>query len=113
MFRQSEKILTWELKGKMGYYIAKQEYEVLRDFILAVLKSHDATLTELIDLAKINLARSIESDLSWQVLVVKRDLEARGLIGTVTKWVPNREQFLRLKTREVKRTGNISHGRRA
>lgn len=110
MYNQSERILTWQPRGRKGAYISAKNYQLLRDFILQVLKTQEITLKELIDIAEVRLAHEIEKDISWNILMVKLDLEARGLIGTVVKWAPFREQVLKLKARELKKI-NALHAR--
>jgi len=103
MLHSNKKILTWHPAGKKGAYIAKREYDVISDFILSVLKTQEITLKDLIELGDVQLVHKIEKDISWYILVVKLDLEARGLIGTVLKPVPYRAQFLKLRPHALKK----------
>ena len=106
MIHPADKILTWHPTGKKGVYIAKQDYDLLREFILSVLRTQEITLKELIEMGESQLPLRIEKDLSWHILVVKLDLEARGLITTVLKMVPHKLQFLKLRTRALKKNNS-------
>lgn len=103
MLQSGDKILTWHPAGKRGVYIAKKDYDLIRDFILTVLETMEITLKDLIELGDIQLANRIDKDISWNILVVKLDLEARGLIASVLKPVPHKSQFLKLRPRALKK----------
>jgi hypothetical protein len=103
MLQSSNKILTWHPAGKRGVYIPKKEYDLISDFILAVLETKEMTLKDLIELGHIQLAHKTGKDISWYILVVKLDLEARGLIAPVVKPGPHRSQFLKLRPRALKK----------
>ncbi len=100
---ESEKVLTWRPDGKKGNYILRKEYEVIRDFIFAILEDREITLNDLIEQADQQLLGKIEKDISWNVLVVKLDLEARGLITFIVRPVPQKLQVLKLKSRALKK----------
>jgi len=103
MHNPRERILTWQPRGRKGVYISAGNYRVVRDFILQVLNAQEVTLTELIKIAEFRIAHRIDRDISWHVFMVKLDLEARGMIGTVVRWAPYKEQFLKLKRRDPKK----------
>lgn len=103
MLYADEKILTWHPEGRRGVYMARKDYDVIFDFICSALKAQELTITELIAMADVQLAGSIDNDISWYILTVKLDLEARGLITTVLKPSPYRSQFLKLRPRAWKK----------
>lgn len=118
MLQQDDKILTWHPSGRAGFYIANKDYKLLCDFILVALKNREVTIQELIEMGEVHLAHQVEKDISWYILVVKLDLEARGLITSVTRMAPYKRQFLRLRPHNLKeivqfqRSLNIEHGRK-
>jgi hypothetical protein len=96
------KILTWHPLGRSGAYISKKDYDVTREFILSAL-CEEMTLLDLIELGERLLAPMIEDNIAWHILVVKLDLEARGIIVSFQKFAPHRVQFLRLRRKGVKK----------
>ena len=96
------KILTWHPLGKLGVYVLKKDYEITSDFILSTLDEEEMTLLELIERGERVLAHQVEENIAWHILVVKLDLEARGVIVSFLKLVPYKSQFLRLKKEGVK-----------
>ena len=110
MLHSGGKILTWHPAGKRGVYMGKKNYDLISDFILSVLKAQEITLKDLMVLGDIHLVHQIDKDISWNILVVKLDLEARGLITTVLKPAPHRLQYLKLKYRALKKYRASSNG---
>ena len=110
MYQPHDKILTWHPTGKRGAYIAKKNYDLTVDFILSVLKTREITLKDLIELGNVQLANKIDGDISWHILVVKLDMEARGLVAAVLKPVPYKSQFLKLRPRALKKYKNSFTG---
>ena len=102
MLQRDDKIMTWHPSGKAGVYISAKHYKLLCDFIFLVLKGREVTIKELIELGEAQLARKLDKNVSWLILVVKLDLEARGLVTSVTRLTPYKNQFLRLKSRNLK-----------
>jgi hypothetical protein len=103
MQRQEEKVMTWHPEGKKGVLMAVTQYTAICDFILNVLKEGEVTTNDLMERAEAGLSPLIHKDLSWHVLVVKLDLEARGVISSITRPVPHRVQVLRLNIRALKK----------
>ena len=83
------KILTWHPLGKPGAYISKKDYELVSTFILSTLHAEEMTLLELIQLGENKLAPYIEENIAWHILVVKLDLEARGILVSFLKLSPH------------------------
>lgn len=110
MLHPGDKILTWHPAGKKGVYIAKKDYDLLCEFILTVLRAQEITLKDLIEMGDSQLALKIDRDISWQILVVKLDLEARGLITTVLKLAPYKLQFLKLSPGALKKYSSTFRG---
>jgi hypothetical protein len=104
-----KKYLTWHPLGKPGAFISKKDYDVVRDFILSTLMSEEMTLMDLIALGERNLAGQIEENIAWHILVVKLDLEARGVIFSFLKLAPYKSQFIKLKRKASKGLNNIYH----
>lgn len=97
------KVLTWQPRGRPGAYISVGSYNTVRDFIFQTLRAEDITLTELLELGKVHLIQSVPGDIAWNILIVKRDLEARGLIRNIVRWAPYKTHFLRLNQRVLKK----------
>jgi hypothetical protein len=97
-----QKILTWHPLGKVGVYVPKKDFEVISDFVLSTLEVEDITLLELIERGERALAHLVEENIAWHILVVKLDLEARGIIVSFFKLAPYKSRFLRLKKKGAK-----------
>ena len=103
MQREEDKILTWHPEGKKGVLMSVTQYTAICNFILAVLRAGEVTTNDLMERAESELSTIISKDISWHILVVKLDLEARGLISSITRSVPSRVQVLRLNPRALKK----------
>ena len=95
------KILTWHPLGRTGAYISKKNYDITKEFILSAL-SDEMTLLDLIELGERVLAPMIEDNIAWNILVVKLDLEARGVIVSFLKIAPHKAQYLKLRRKAIK-----------
>lgn len=93
---EMQKFLTWHPQGKTGCYISKIDYDVVRDFVLSSLSSGEMKLVDLIALGEQQLDGLIEDNIAWHILVVKLDLEARGIIVSFSKFAPFKAQFMKL-----------------
>ena len=98
------KILTWHPLGRSGAYISKKDYDVTREFILSAL-CEEMTLLDLIELGERVLAPIIEDNIAWHILVVKLDLEARGIIVSFLKLAPHKAQYLKLRKKGARKFG--------
>lgn len=90
-----EKIMTLHPQGKKGVNILKRRYDVVADYILnTVGKQPNITYEELSQKANAELSDAFDGKVTWYVVSVKLDLEARGKIERVPKTSPHQ---LRLK----------------
>ena len=104
------KYLTWHPQEKTGCYISKKDYDTVRDFILYTLSSVEMKLVELIALGEQQLDGHIDENIARHILVVKLDLEARGIIVSFSKLAPFKSQFMKLSriaTKQIVPTRDI------
>lgn len=93
-------IITMSLGRKKGATIPKVYYDALSAFIVTTLESKtEIELNELIDLAKQEHGQLIKGEVSWFLLVVKNDLEARKVIKVERAIGASRLQYLTLNSR--------------
>lgn len=97
-----QNILTWHPLGKPGSFISRKRYDAVRNFILMSLASGEMTMVDLIASGEQSLGAHIDKNVAWHILVVKLDLEARGLIISTTKLTPYKSQFIKLTKMAVK-----------
>ena len=84
MKEQDEKIQTFLPDGTKGEYIIKSKYERWSAFILSALDTEDNfTLNDVLEKARSNSSAVLHNEIGWNILQVKRDLEARGFIKSV------------------------------
>lgn len=84
MKEQDEKIQTFLPDGTKGEYIIKSKYERWSEFILTALDNEDNfTLNDILEKARSTSSAALHNDIGWNILQVKRDLEARGFIKSV------------------------------
>ncbi|HMG93347.1 MAG TPA: hypothetical protein VK589_24990 [Chryseolinea sp.] len=102
------KMLTWHPLGRTGAYISKKNYDIVKDFILSAL-TDEMTMLDLIELGERVLASMIEDNIAWYILVVKLDLEARGIIVSFLKLAPHKAQFLKLRKKGIKKFVGGNH----
>lgn len=96
MENHSDKIQLQVHGGRGGSIIARKQYELVKKFILDVFQHCDQiTLTELMQIADIELAPSFRGEIAWILLNTKRDLEARGILEITHQ--KNRIQVISLK----------------
>jgi hypothetical protein len=96
------KISLLNSKGKASSVrISTDSYESIRDFILLLLQQHqEVTFNLLLDEASRNNTLKYEGDLSWCLILVKRDLEARGVIEIKFDIASSRVQIVKLVKRK-------------
>ncbi len=92
-----ERVRTLHPAGKQGVNIDRRKYETMRKALLRVIprRKQGVAFTELSDLVRPHLDAAVfppQASVTWYVVTVKQDLEARGEI----EQVPNvRPQHLR------------------
>lgn len=90
-----KKIMTQHPQGKKGVNILQRRYDAVADYILKTLRQHpNITFKELSQKANADLSGDFDGKVSWYVVTIKLDLEARGKIERVPKTSPHQ---LRLK----------------
>jgi len=90
-----EKIMTLHPEGKKGVNLTKEKYNTIREFILNTLKeAGELSFTELTLMANESLSETFDGKVTWYVVTIKLDLEARGEIERVKG---KKTQHLRLK----------------
>ena len=97
------KILTWQPRGRPGAYISVANYKTISNFILDALRTENITLKQLIELGEVRLAQEVHGNIAWNILIVKRDLEARGLVRNFVRWAPHKEYYMKLNMRVLKK----------
>ena len=90
-----ERTMTLHPEGKNGVNIETAKYQAMRTALISVISgSSDGTATgELTGLVEEELDQAVfppDSKLTWYVITVKQDLEARGLIEIVPNSKPQR-----------------------
>lgn len=98
-----DRIMTLHPQGKQGVNIMRDKYEAVRNCLLEAVPN-DQTGVALSSIAG-SIAPKLPQDLfpggekvTWYVMAVKQDLEARGLI----------EQTPHVKPQHLRRTGTVS-----
>jgi hypothetical protein len=90
-----KKILTLHPEAKQGVNILKRRYDLIRDFIVSTINEHkEISYRELNNLAVKKLKQSFDGSVSWYIVTVKLDLEARKIIERIPKTSPHK---LRMK----------------
>lgn len=93
---KEKRILTLHPKGKKGVNILKRRYDIIKDFILTTIESHnEITYEKISDLAVEKLSNTFDGKVVWYIVSVKLDLEARGIIERIPKTSPHQ---LRMKS---------------
>ncbi|MDE2860518.1 MAG: hypothetical protein OYI31_08260 [Chloroflexota bacterium] len=93
-----DKTLTVHPQGKRGVNISTQKYETMRSAISEALRgSEGLTYTALVSEVGRRVGASFEGSIKWYTVVVKQDMEARGLLRRVPG---TRPQLLRLVSDE-------------
>ena len=100
----SNVIQTKHPEGKKGACIPKQDYFLLSESILNVLQHVEKlTLNELIDEVQRQTTFEFASNVAWRILVVKLDLEAKGIIKVVPHKYDRYVVYLKLNRRAFKK----------
>ncbi|MGH7600970.1 MAG: DUF6958 family protein [bacterium] len=75
-----EKIHTKHPLGKSNKSVRKQEYELFKKAIVDALCKREMTHTELVEQLQKDLRGMFSGNVSWHIMTVKLDLEARKTI---------------------------------
>lgn len=95
---KEDKIMTLHPEGKKGVNISLVKYEQIKKFILdTIQEKKEITFETLTDLAVSKLTGIFDGKVTWYVVTVKLDLEARKLIERIPKTSPHK---LRLTNNE-------------
>ena len=91
MKKEEKRILSLHPEGKKGVNISLEKYACIRDFILRTVRERkEIRFDELTALAHKELSPTFDGRISWYIVTVKLDLEARKFIERVPKYVPQR-----------------------
>jgi len=97
MKKEEPKILTLHPQAKKGVNILQRRYDTICKFILDTIKKEgEISYADLDDLAVQQLSATFDGSVSWYVVSVKLDLEARDIIERIPKSSPHR---LRMKSK--------------
>ena len=86
--------MTLHPKNKLGVNIDKEKYILFKNEILKSLLDGPMSYEDLKDSITRRIAKSFEGSVSWYVVTVKLDLEARGEIIRITE---SRKHLVKLK----------------
>lgn len=90
----AEKILTLHPEGKQGVNIDRKKYDAIKTAILDTIDTaQEVSFSDLTSTVNNRLRDSFDGKITWYVVTVKLDLEARGLIERIPQRSP---QILRL-----------------
>ncbi len=94
MEKRVEKITTLHPQGKNGVNILKRRYDVIKAFILTTIDEYgEISFKALNQLAVESLSSTFDGKITWYIVTVKLDLEARRIIERFSK---SNQQFLKL-----------------
>ncbi len=83
-------------EGKRGVNISKGKYDVIKSAILASLRANEGmTFKDLTEDVARELEGRFDGSISWYVITVKLDLEARGVIERVPQMSPQRLRIVK------------------
>ena len=86
-----ERIMTLHPEGKAGVNLLKDKYNKVKDTLIRILEeSGEITFAQLNDEAINRLDGKFDGKITWYVVTVKLDLEARSIIERVPKASPQR-----------------------
>jgi hypothetical protein len=79
-----ETVLTRHPTGKNNFPVDRDSYDLFRDAILSALQTRELTHMELVDEVTRSVSEKFSRNISWHVMTVKLDLEARKIIERTT-----------------------------
>jgi hypothetical protein len=86
-----KRILTLHPAGKSGVNILERRYNFIKNFIIDVVKKHnEITFKELAQIAGRKLKGKFDGKITWYIITVKLDLEARKIIERIPKCSPQK-----------------------
>ncbi len=87
--------MTMHPQGKQGVNILKRRYDTIKKFIIRTIDEQgEISYEALNDMAIKNLTDTFDGKVTWYIVTVKLDLEARQIIERIPKTSPHK---LRLK----------------
>lgn len=96
-----KKILLGDRLGKKTLWFSEAVYESIKESILSALsKSAEVSFIELLRHVEQDDRVQFEGDRNWCVLVVKRDLEARGIIKIKRSTDRSRRQVITINKKK-------------
>jgi len=101
------KIELLRLPNKVGISMAKIQYDRIADFISATLESQEykrIKINLLLDIARKELDKEFNGNVSWYLLQVKNDMVVRGLINIVFT-IQREQMIIKGPARNLKRYG--------
>ncbi len=94
---RKNKILTLHPTEKKGVNIDREKYELVKTYILNEVTNHpEIKFSDLVELGKKRLNGQFDGQVTWYIVTVKLDLQARGLIERFKK---SGVQWLRLRNK--------------
>ena len=97
-----QQIITLHPSRRRGVVIQKVYYRTLRDYILSAIRANkEIAFQHLLEDVKTIFPVGFEGNVSWYLLMVKLDLEARGEIQAFINNRQERLQILRLNNRRA------------
>jgi len=88
---KEERIVTLHPEGKKGVNILKRKYQQVKDTLIKILNEQgEIEFKKLNRLAVEELTGKFDGKIDWYVVLVKLDLEARGVIQRVPNTSPHR-----------------------
>lgn len=91
-----EKILTLHPDGKKGVNIDSAKYNQVRKTLIEILqKQPEITYQEMDRMANERLKDHFKGSISWYVVTIKLDLEARGIIERIPGTSPHKIRIKR------------------
>ncbi|HMG90797.1 MAG TPA: hypothetical protein VK589_12085 [Chryseolinea sp.] len=94
---EKEMIQTFLPGGGKGEYVLKSKYEQWSRYILLAIDTEENfTLNDILERARNGVSVSLQNEVVWNILQVKRDLEARGFIKSVADADFKHKYYLKL-----------------
>ena len=86
---EEERVTTLHSQGKKGVNISKRKYDAARGAIIeSIGLGGDMTYMRLVEDVRQRIGSDFQGSINWYVVVVKLDLEARGILKRVPGTTP-------------------------